>query len=294
MNAQNEVGQDAISTNIAYQDALNDAREAVEQARAGVEGYGLTLDVTTEAGRRNQGILVDIADSGWKAAEAQLALDGNTEAFQQRLQNTRDDLVQRAIDFGATRDEAEALADQILKIPTKREIQILADTSAAQRALANFQSLLSRVGVTGVIQLGFNPTGPLPTYANGGFRTAADGDYAPRLSQQPAMMLSAGRAIVWREDETQGETFIPHALSKRGPAEMYLARTAALFGGVYIPAGARGFADGDFRAALEESDPRRPSAEFNLGGVHFHNPVVRDIVADSREAVSTIKAELGV
>lgn len=55
---------------------------------------------------------------------------------------------------------------------------------------------------------------------------AADG----MLSRQQAQIAQGGRWITWAEDETQGESFIPHAPSKRKRSTQILAETAAIFG----------------------------------------------------------------
>lgn len=53
---------------------------------------------------------------------------------------------------------------------------------------------------------------------------------AGRMSQQQAQIASGGRWITWAEDETQGESFIPHAPSKRKRSTQILAETASIFG----------------------------------------------------------------
>ncbi|WP_408930754.1 tape measure protein [Corynebacterium axilliensis] len=53
---------------------------------------------------------------------------------------------------------------------------------------------------------------------------------AGRMSQQPAQIAAGGRWITWAEDETQGESFIPHAPSKRQRSTQILAETASIFG----------------------------------------------------------------
>ena len=61
---------------------------------------------------------------------------------------------------------------------------------------------------------------------NGSFRQAASGF----LSDQEAMMAPAGSYLLWAEDETHGESFIPHAMSKRVRSTEILRKTAELFG----------------------------------------------------------------
>ena len=51
-----------------------------------------------------------------------------------------------------------------------------------------------------------------------------------RMSQQPAQIAPGGRWITWAEDETHGESFIPHAMSKRKRSTQILAETARIFG----------------------------------------------------------------
>lgn len=66
-----------------------------------------------------------------------------------------------------------------------------------------------------------------PRYqADGSFTAAANG----YLSKQQAMMAPAGSWLVWAEDETEGESFIPHARSKRKRSTEILRKTAELFG----------------------------------------------------------------
>lgn len=60
---------------------------------------------------------------------------------------------------------------------------------------------------------------------------------AQRMSQQPAQIQPGGRWLTWAEDETQGESFIPHAPSKRKRSTQILAETAGIFGLGLVDAG---------------------------------------------------------
>ncbi len=60
-------------------------------------------------------------------------------------------------------------------------------------------------------------------------RFMADGATG-RLSTQQAQIAPGGRWITWAEDETHGESFIPHAMSKRKRSTQILAETASIFG----------------------------------------------------------------
>lgn len=135
--------------------------------------------------------------------------------------------------------------------------------------------------------------------ANGSYRTAADG----YLSAQEAMIASGGQWLVWAEDETEGESFIPHAMSKRARSTEILLKTARLFGlnlvdGAGRPVRGRGlsteqtsptfFANGGLRSYTE-------GRKFTAGGQTI---AVADLMEATREhvqAVATIAdAEAGL
>jgi len=267
LDEANRTNQDAITSNLDYKDTLADVDEAIKNARDGVEGYSLGLDENTQAGRDNTRMLVDIARDGWDAAEAQFALDGSVEGFRKRLVQSRDDLIQRAIDLGATRKEAEELADRFLKMPTDHEFEVIAETERAKRAVNGFITMFDgrriRVSVDTYGGQTYRIEGQRVGFqADGSVRKAADGFVEP-MSHQQAQMRRAGSYVLWAEDETEGESFIPHAPSKRQRSEQLLAETAALFGGMYVPPGAsvRPMADG----ALSTLAPGQPATELREG-----------------------------
>lgn len=164
-NEANGVGQDAVSQNIAYQDALADAEEQIRNITDGVEGYGAGLDLTTQAGRDNLEMLNGLASQSQDTAAAQFALDGSTEAYMQRMAEGRQRLYDSAIAMGATQEEAQRLADDIYAIPSEKDIQILADTSQAHERLAVLRQAMDAVKSFSVI---IGATGGAAANAAGG------------------------------------------------------------------------------------------------------------------------------
>lgn len=131
INAANGVGQDAVTQNIRYQEALAAVNEAISEG-----AYG--LDISTDAGRANMDMLVGLASDSQAAAQAQFELDGSTQGYTERMRAGREALINSAIQMGATRAQAEALADQIYAIPSEKDIQVIAQTAQAQTAIDNF------------------------------------------------------------------------------------------------------------------------------------------------------------
>lgn len=147
INEANGVGQDAISANIAYKDSLAEiddvirkAQEGVDENNDGIADYTLTLDESTEAGRRNKEMLVEMARNAEEAAEKQYQLDGDTEKYRKTLEDSRQALLDRAEDMGANADEAKNLADQILTIPSETEWKLIANTAAALQTIEDFKT----------------------------------------------------------------------------------------------------------------------------------------------------------
>lgn len=238
LNEANGVNQDAISANSDYQQTLSDVGDQIQNIKDGTEGYAAGLDLSTQAGRDNTQMLQDLAQDSQDAAQAQLDLDGNTQTYIQSLQDGRQKLIDSAIAMGASEEAAIDLADKIYKIPTQREVEILVETEEAQRRVNALRQAIDAVrSVNAIISAtpGFqNADGNvIESYANGGVR-----------ENHVAQMARGGATRIWNEPETGGETYLPHALSKRARSEQLMMQTADIFGGTYIPAGARQFADG--------------------------------------------------
>lgn len=273
LNEANGVGQDAITTNIDYQNALADVDETIRNAREGVDGYAITLDQGTQAGRDNMGMLVDLAKDAWDAAEAQYALDGNTDAYRQRLESSREALLIRINDLGISGQAAEDLADQIMNIPDDTEWEVIAKTQQAQRDIDNFVNLNGNKTINVWLNpktqalndafaksMGWAEGGVVSYHANGSVS-----------ENHVAQIARAGEYRVWAEDETGGEGYVPLAPSKRARSEQIMAEIADRFGGTYIPGGAQQYAGGAvvagaptssngptfvFPATIHNSDPR--------------------------------------
>lgn len=272
INEANGKGQDAISANIDYQNALAKVDETIQKARDGSEGYALTLDTATQSGRDNKDSLVDLAKSAQDAAEKQFALDGNTAAYRQTLEDSRNALIQRATDLTGNGDAARALADEIFRIPPETAWKVIAETQdATDRAIAFrnlWDSIRSKTITLNALTLGGVPTPQYGPLKDGYAFRSAGGNFVEAYAgggvreSHVAQMARAGAIRVWNEPETEGETYLPHAKSKRAMSEVYLAQTADLFGGRYIPASAMN-AD---QPAAQPAGPWLQMGDLNIRG----------------------------
>jgi TP901 family phage tail tape measure protein len=200
INKANGVGQDAVSTNAAYQSGLADVTAYIDQARKGVEGFTLGWAANTVEGSANREMLSGLAQDSQAAATAQLALDGNTEAYMATMVAGNKLMYDQAIAFGATTDEAHAFADQVYAIPTAHETKLIAETAGATRSVDDF---IARMGQkVGVINFRANlpdlngisvsGNGRMGTFADGG---AIGGVGGPRQDNVP-IMASVGEHVL--------------------------------------------------------------------------------------------------
>lgn len=255
INEANDIGQDAITTNADYQQTLIEVSEQIANIQSGVEGFGRGLDLTTQAGIDNSNMLVQMAKDSQDAAEAQLNLDGNTEAYLARLTEGRQAIIDSAIAMGASEEAAILLADSIYKIPTEAEVKIIAETETAEAKLQRLKDSLAGMPQYRKITLESFVIGnkTVTAEADGGVRYFANG--ATVSENHVAQIARAGDYRVWAEDETGGESYVPHAPSKRARSEQIMHETARILGGTYIPAGGRSFADG---ATVGSASPSAP------------------------------------
>lgn len=140
VNKANGVGQDAVSANAAYRASLSDAKKEIKEFAAENGVSSKNLDQTTASGSANAKMLSDLAADAQKAAEAQFKLDGDTAAYQKRLEEGRDKFIENGLAISGNREQVEKLADEVFGLPTKRQIDILADTSRAEAELRRLQS----------------------------------------------------------------------------------------------------------------------------------------------------------
>ena len=288
INEANGVGQDAVSANADYQQSLTDVKTQIDNIAAGTEGYARGIDLSTQAGRNNAEMLLHLAQDSQEAAQAQLDLDGNTQTYIASLQEGRQRLIDSAIAMGASEEAAYQLADQIYKIPSQKEIEILADTESAEVKLQRLKDRLDSIpGYRSVtletITIGGRTAGianangnVIESYASGGIR-----------ENHVAQMAKAGAYRVWAEPETGGETYVPHHPSKRARSEQIMVETARILGGTYIPAGAQQFATGSPTGPAAPVATEFPRTVTLVVGEREFTAYIRDEAAVVQRAVTT-------
>ncbi|GAA2947636.1 phage tail tape measure protein [Microbacterium luteolum] len=246
--ASNDANLDAREANRQLIDAFVDFDEVLAR-------NGATLDLNTEAGRENEAALDKIAEKAMTVAESTTAAGGSYDDYRASLESSRQQLLDRIHDLGVQGDEAEALADKILKIPAESEWKMIADAYTAQATIDQF--IITNSGKKIPIKIIADGSSfKLPDFGgrvidSGGLADGGVVSYHANGSvseNHVAQFARAGEWRVWAEDETGGEAYIPLAPSKRARSEAIMAETAERLGGTYIPSSAQHQAVGSVMA----------------------------------------------
>lgn len=127
---------------LSTRDAQRNLLDSLDAVNAQIEKNGTTLDGNTKAGRENQEALDGIARNALNLADAIYKETGSEEQMRASLASSRDSLIQTAIQFGMNKEDAQAYADSILKIPNSAHVEI---TSTASQVKGAVESLIEAV-----------------------------------------------------------------------------------------------------------------------------------------------------
>ena len=292
LNKANGVGQDAITTNAAYQGTLVDVAAEVAAYAAANRVSVEAINEHTAAGSANQEMFAGLAKDASDAAVAQFEYDlktmsakDATEKYLATVAGGRKVLYDQILAITGNADAAQTLTDKIYAVPTQHQTDMIVETASAQTVLNNFfnrwngATINLRSTVSGRLGsgiLGEADGGVVNYFAGGGMR-----------ENHVAQFARAGDVRVWAEPETDGETYIPHAIAKRGRSTQILAQTADEFGYQLVPKGAQSFADGGRTASNPGITPRAaPGVTNNFNGPIGANAddVIRKIQIGQRRA----------
>ncbi|PRB02759.1 phage tail tape measure protein [Microbacterium sp. MYb72] len=143
INEANGVGQDAVTANARWQEALAGLGDQVAK-------NGTSLNEASAAGSANAASLADVAKAAQDAAKAQFEQDQATMSAEEATQKyvgtlgaQRQAFIDAAIQAGYNATEVQALADKVFALPDAKEISIISETAAAQQKIDQFVTLNS-------------------------------------------------------------------------------------------------------------------------------------------------------
>jgi TP901 family phage tail tape measure protein len=188
INEANGVGQDAVTANARYQSALEGLTDQVEK-------NGSSLDQATAAGAANAASLADVAGAAQNAASAQyeqdqatMSAEEATQKYVATLTTQRQKFIDAAVAAGYSKDEVVKLADQVFRLPSAKEIKVLAETAEAQQKIDRLVINNSGRRITITADVNYQSAGGFTVTPNaagglyeGGIKTFAGGGFEPGI-----------------------------------------------------------------------------------------------------------------
>jgi TP901 family phage tail tape measure protein len=167
MDESNDVAGDAIQANARYREALDGIateverqKEAYEEANGTLDGFTLSLDRSTTAGAANASALYDVSAAARDAAEAQynqdlttMSAEDATRKYIDTLNGQRQAFIDTATQAGYNADEVSALADEIFRVPSSKETDLLVNSAQARDATQRVKDLIDSLPWTRRIQI---------------------------------------------------------------------------------------------------------------------------------------------
>lgn len=154
--------REAAGVVMSHREAERNLEEAYDSATEAVKTNGKTLDITTEAGRKNQAALDDVASSSWDLIEAMQENGASADDLRAKTQTARDEFLRVADQMGMAEDAAEALADEYGLIPEKIQTEAELKKAQAERDLDALRDKINNMPKG--VYVGIGTTGYAETY----------------------------------------------------------------------------------------------------------------------------------
>lgn len=143
IQALNDINRQGLGGMIGFEAAIDAASSGAKKYAGVLSMNNGQLSLSTQKQRDAAQVLSDLAAKTDEAAAANRQSTGSWEGALQIYSRGRAELVKSAQAMGLTRDQASALADQILKIPDKKT-RVQMDTEDATRDLNSFNAAVKK------------------------------------------------------------------------------------------------------------------------------------------------------
>lgn len=261
-------------------DEVERQKKAFEDANGTLDGFSLSLDQSTASGSANAAMLSQVAGAAQNAAQKQFEVDSATVGSDQAAKNYAATLADQRAKFeaaataaGFSADQVRALADQVFRMPSAKELEVIAKTAQAEADLnyvARGREAWITMRVANVAPS--NDFGQLPGNANGaiysaGVKSFANGGFSPGIYNY----VPGG---IHKFAEEYDEAYISMDPARRARSEAVWVETGRRFG-MLPPSG----------AAASEVRVDAPQVRVFIGDEEITGRV-RVVVRDEQEKVA--------
>lgn len=230
LSALNDAFDKFIGVNISAEQADIRFRDALDAVTASVKQHGTTLDLNTDAGRRNREAIDSVITASTDHLQAMAKAGSSSSSLTAQWNAEKTAILDKMRALGLDSTAIANYKAELDSIPAAKFTKISAeiDKANAARDWENFlHDLKNRLDLT----VNIHRTGPVV------FSTSADGAVMPTVrgyaaggENHVAQIAQPGEWRIWAEPETGGEAYIPLAPSKRGRSKAILSDVANRFG----------------------------------------------------------------
>ncbi|KUN03141.1 hypothetical protein AQI95_24595 [Streptomyces yokosukanensis] len=186
--ALNSVHRGAFDAETAFYQAMSDAQKAVKE-------NGRTLDLNTDAGRKNRDVLSQLAAKTEDLVDKKMKEKTSWDQVDRIYKQGRQSLIDAAMAMGDTKKQAEGLADAILKAPDAKKFQFKVDDKQAASDLNAFNAAVKKSpGTKSVTLTALSKTAEQVLEAFG-FKVKRLPDGSVKITAQTGAALSAIRNV---------------------------------------------------------------------------------------------------
>lgn len=233
-------------------------KESLSTLTGELKANGGTLDSNTAKGRKNRDAIRDRVSALKDSVNADAAAGVGQDQLSQKLIRGAEKILAAGTAAGISKTKMKEYLHQLGLTPEQIRTVIRADTEGALAKLRRLQGYINGMnGKTVKVNIvGGTPGGQLVN-ANGSITDYyADGGFA---ENHVAQIAPAGVTRVWNEPETDGEAYIPFAMSKRKRSQQIAMQTVDRLGGVaYFANG------GTWRGDTTTAGPTKPPVQIDV------------------------------
>ncbi|MFF3511528.1 phage tail tape measure protein [Streptomyces sp. NPDC002573] len=135
--ALNTAHRSAFDAETAFHQAIADAKQAIKD-------NGRTLDINTDAGRKNRDVLSQLAAKTEDLVDKKLKEKTSWDQVDKTYQQGRKNLIDVATAMTGSKEKAKELADELLKAPEAKKLQITVDKKAAESDINDFNAAVRK------------------------------------------------------------------------------------------------------------------------------------------------------
>ncbi len=234
-----------IGVNVSAETADIRFRDALEAVTASVKQHGVTLDINSDAGRRNREAIDSVITASTSHIQAMAQAGASAGQLTAQWNTEKNALLDKLKALGLNAAEIAVYKAQLDSIPASKFTEISANLQTAN-AKKDWQDFLNNLKNRLDLTVNIHRVGPAVAsmIADGAvFPTVTA--YASGGENHVAQIARPGEWRVWAEPETGGEAYIPLSPSKRSRSTAILEDVAQRFGMQLMAngGGAAGFAN---------------------------------------------------